>query len=146
MTTSSSLNPTNTERSVDSDSERLYLDASETTNVSLDVLEAKDVSGEPSSEESYGSRVFKDLDYMGSIADFIHSLTDYEKQRYEPKTGQLQEVEQIKVDMPIELRVSEDESGQVVVKASAPSQRTETTHVPVFHRMQLRIVKDRDGH
>ncbi len=144
MTTSSSLNPTSTER-LGGDSEPLYLDTSETSKASPDVLETKDASVEPTAEESNGSKVFKDLDYMGSIADFIHSLTDYEKQRYEPKTGQLQEVEQIKVDMPIELRISEDESGQILVAASAPSQRTETTVVPVFHRMQLRIVKDNDG-
>ena len=144
MTSRISLNPASTERSGD-DSELLYFDASETSKASPDVLVAKDVSVEPTTEESNGSRDFKDLDHMGSIAGFIHSLTDYEKQRYEPKTGQLQEVEQIKVDMPIELRVSEDEAGQVLVAASAPSQRTETTVVPVFHRMQLRIVKDRDG-
>lgn len=88
---------------------------------------------------------FEDLDPLLSFADLIHTLTDYEKQRVNPETGQVLTVEQIKVDMPIELRVEVDESGQVTLKGAAPTQRTETTVLPVFHQMQLRIVEDRHG-
>ena len=88
---------------------------------------------------------FVDLDPLLPLADLIHPLTDYEKQRVNPETGQVLTVEQIKVDMPIELRVEVDESGQVRLKGSAPTQRTETAVLPVFHQMQLRIVEDRHG-
>ena len=88
---------------------------------------------------------FEELDPLMPLADLIHTLTDYEKQRINPETGQVLTVEQIKVDMPIELRVSVDDAGQVTLKGAAPTQRTETTVLPVFHQMQLRIVEDRYG-
>ena len=88
---------------------------------------------------------FEELDPLMPLADLIHVLTDYEKQRINPETGQVLTVEQIKVDMPIELRVSVDDAGQVTLKGAAPTQRTETTVLPIFHQMQLRIVEDRHG-
>lgn len=88
---------------------------------------------------------FEELDPLIPLADLIHGLTDYEKQRMNPETGQVLTVEQIKVDMPLELRVSVDDAGQVTLKGTAPTQRTETNVLPVFHQMQLRIVEDRHG-
>ncbi|MEO1395813.1 MAG: hypothetical protein AAFV90_23190 [Cyanobacteria bacterium J06634_5] len=75
----------------------------------------------------------------------IQALTDYEKQRVDPETGQVLTVEKIKVDMPIELRVGVDEAGQVTLRGSAPTQRTETTVLPTFHQMQLTVVEARHG-
>lgn len=146
MTTNSgSPNPTTSEPPVDGDSERLFPDASETKETTPDELAAKDASTEPAQGEVAAPAPFDDLDPLAPIADLIHSLTDYEKQRVDPETGQVLTVEEIKVDVPIELRVSEGEAGLFTVEGSAPSQRTETTVLPVFHLMQLRIVKDRDG-
>ena len=79
------------------------------------------------------------------FGELVHSLTDYEKQRVNPDTGQVLTVEEIKVDMPIEFRVSVDETGQVSLSGSVPTQRTATTVLPVFHQMQLRVVEDHHG-
>ena len=96
-------------------------------------------------EDLLAHEQFEELDPLMPLADLIHVLTDYEKQRMNPETGQVLIVEQIKVDMPIELRVSVDDAGQVTLKGAAPTQRTETTVLPIFHQMQLRIVEDRHG-
>ncbi|MDJ0702775.1 MAG: hypothetical protein QNJ46_05795 [Leptolyngbyaceae cyanobacterium MO_188.B28] len=108
-------------------------------------LESAVVIPEPVSEAPIAPAQFENLDPLLPWADLIHALTDYEKQRVDPETGQVLTVEQIKVDMPIELRVEVDESGQVKLKGSAPTQRTETTLLPVFHQLQLHIVEDRHG-
>ena len=108
-------------------------------------LESTAVIPEKVSKAPTAREQFEDLDPLLPMADLIHTLTDYEKQRVDPETGQVLTVEQIKVDMPIELRVEVDESGQVRLKGAAPTQRTETTLLPVFHQMQLHIVEDRHG-
>lgn len=102
-------------------------------------------SGTVSDDAPTAQEQFEDLDPLLSFADLIHTLTDYEMQRVDPETGQVLTVEEIKVNMPIELRVSVDDAGQVTLKGAAPTQRTETTVLPVFHQMQVRIVEDRHG-
>lgn len=79
------------------------------------------------------------------FAELCHALTDYEKQRVDPETGQVLTVEKIKVDIPIELRVNVDDVGQVTLRGSAPTQRTETSVLPTFHQMQLTVVEVRHG-
>ncbi|MEO1209368.1 MAG: hypothetical protein AAFX78_07480 [Cyanobacteria bacterium J06638_20] len=88
---------------------------------------------------------FEGSDPLMPVADLIHTLTDYEKQRVDPDTGQGLTVEEIKVNMPVELRISVDDAGQVTLRGAAPTQRTATTVLPVFHQMQLCIVEDRHG-
>ncbi|WP_163664379.1 hypothetical protein [Adonisia turfae] len=95
-----------------------------------------------SPDDLTGHEQFEELDPLLPFADLVHSLTDYEKQRVNSETGQVLTVEAIKVDMPIELRVTVDDAGQVTLKGAAPTQRTTTTVLPVFHRMQMRIVED----
>lgn len=136
---------TSPEPPVNGNPARISPDALETTATTPNALEAKDATTESAPEEVTAPRPFADFDALAPIAELIHSLTDYEKQRVDPETGQVLTVEHIKVDIPFELRVSEGEGGLVTVEGSAPSQRTATTVVPVFHRMQLRIVEDING-
>ena len=88
---------------------------------------------------------FEELDPLLPLAELVHTLADYEKQRVDPETGQVLTVEAIKLEMPVELRVMVDEAGQVTLKGAPPTQRTATTVLPVFHQMQIRIVEDRYG-
>ena len=88
---------------------------------------------------------FDESDPLLPLADLLHTLTDSEKQRVDPATGQVLTVEQINVNMPIELRINVDEGGQVSLQGSAPTQRTKTTVLPVFHQMQVTIVEHRHG-
>jgi hypothetical protein len=82
-------------------------------------------------------------DLLLPVAELIHDLANYE-QPFDPKTGQAMTIEQIRLDMPIELRVGVDNDGTVHLKGAPPTQRTETTIMPVFHRMKLRITQYHD--
>jgi len=50
-------------------------------------------------------------------------------------------VSEIKVDLPIELNLLQ-EQGVWQLDASPPSQKTETTVMPVWHRVRLRVTLD----
>jgi hypothetical protein len=53
-------------------------------------------------------------------------------------------VEEVLVTMPVELEINIDESAHVVVGGAPPTQRTETSVMPVFHRLTLRLVRDEE--
>lgn len=53
-------------------------------------------------------------------------------------------VEEVLVTMPVELEINIDENAQVVVGGAPPTQRTETSVMPVFHRLTLRLVRDEE--
>lgn len=78
------------------------------------------------------------------FSEMIDILSDYEKQRVDPETGQVMTIEEIKLNYPIELKVTTDSEEKVTIKSSPPTQRTETTILPVFHQIKMRIVRD-DG-
>ncbi|MBD2206940.1 hypothetical protein H6G33_31185 [Calothrix sp. FACHB-1219] len=81
---------------------------------------------------------------LNPFGELIAQLTDYEPQTYDPETGLTMSIEQITIQMPIEMRIETQENGEVTVKSSAPTQNIETTIMPVFHRLQLRVVTN-DG-
>lgn len=80
------------------------------------------------------------------FARLIHDLTNFEVQVADPQHSQVMTIEQVRVELPIELAVGVDEDGHVQLKGGPPTQRTETTFLPVFHRMGLRLVKDESKH
>jgi hypothetical protein len=80
------------------------------------------------------------------LAQVINQLVDYGDPLEDPITGQALKISEVKVAMPLELRVEPKAAAQVALKASAPTQQTETTVMPVFHRLTLRIViNDRES-
>jgi hypothetical protein len=72
----------------------------------------------------------------------IWELVDTEMAIADPTSGMVQIVEQVEIDMPVEIRVEVNEQGQVRLTGSPPTQRTETTILPVFHQMKLRISQE----
>jgi hypothetical protein len=76
------------------------------------------------------------------FADLIAALADYGMTLDDPDTGLNLTIEQININMPIEFNVTTHDTGQVTLWGTPPTQRTETTFLPVFHQMQLRIVRD----
>lgn len=54
-------------------------------------------------------------------------------------------VEEVLVTMPVELEINIDENAHVVVGGAPPTQRTETSVMPVFHRLTLRLVRDEEA-
>ncbi|BAZ11125.1 hypothetical protein NIES4071_29510 [Calothrix sp. NIES-4071] len=81
-------------------------------------------------------------DVLLPFSQVINQLADYEMYIEDPVFGQSLSVESIKIDMPVEIRVSFDDNGEVALKGSAPTQRTETTILPVFHRIKIQICQD----
>jgi hypothetical protein len=81
-------------------------------------------------------------DSLMTFHELIEDLVSTEMAIADPMTGMAQIIEQVDVEMPIELRVEVDEMGQVTLMGSPPTQRTETTILPVFHQMRLRICRD----
>ncbi len=78
------------------------------------------------------------------FADLVEKLVDYDKQIVDPVTGFVMTIEQVIVDLPVEVRVEVNEDGTVQVKGSPPTQIFETSIMPVFHRMKLRVARE-DG-
>ena len=49
-------------------------------------------------------------------------------------------VEQLSLSMPIELEIVADENESVNLKGGAPTQIIETSYMPVFHSMKLKVI------
>lgn len=79
-------------------------------------------------------------DTLISLSDVVQQLADLTDRLEDPNTGQTLEIEQVIVNLPIELNVSVTDEGTVTLYSSPPTQTIETTVIPVFHRMSLRIV------
>jgi hypothetical protein len=76
------------------------------------------------------------------FADLIYELVNYGMEMTDPTTGLTLTLDQININMPIEFNAIVNEIGQVTLQGSPPTQRTETTFLPVFHQMRLQIVRD----
>jgi hypothetical protein len=91
------------------------------------------------------NNISNEAEYNGLLLPFsqvINQLADYEMYIEDPVFGQSLSVESIKIDMPVEIRVDVDDNGKVTLRGSAPTQRTETTILPVFHRVKIEICQD----
>lgn len=79
---------------------------------------------------------------LSPFAAFVEGLADLDLDTAEESGGLL--VEEVRLELPVELRVEVDEHGQVRVSGAPPTQHVETTVMPVFHRMSLRVTRN-DG-
>lgn len=59
--------------------------------------------------------------------------------------GDLMEIERVTLSLAIELSVEGRDDGSLRVRGSTPTQWTETTIMPAFHKLTLRIAKNDDG-
>lgn len=85
---------------------------------------------------------FDDLDVRMPIAELIQEFMSVQTQIVDPVTGYAMTVEEMKLDLPIELKVAVAGDRVTHVKASPPTQLFETTVMPVFHRLRLRVVRE----
>ena len=73
----------------------------------------------------------------------VEALADIEPGEDEPdEAAATMEIEGITLSLSIELAVRESESGAPQVRGSTPTQWTETTVLPVFHRLTMHIVHE----
>ncbi len=77
------------------------------------------------------------------LAEVVEQLTDWDEILADPQTGSTMQLEAVKLEMPLELRIQADETGKLSLNGSAPTQTTETTIMPVFHRLKLHVEVDR---
>ncbi|NER30146.1 MAG: hypothetical protein F6J89_21625 [Symploca sp. SIO1C4] len=78
------------------------------------------------------------------LAEVVEQLTDWDEILADSQTGSTMHVEAVKLEMPLELGVQADETGKLSLNGSAPTQTVETTIMPVFHRLKLRVEVDYD--
>jgi hypothetical protein len=72
----------------------------------------------------------------------VGDLTDIEGQVSDLPEVMAMCIEQISLQLPVELLVEMAPDGRLQVLGSPPTQRTETTILPVFHRLVMRVVRD----
>ncbi len=84
-------------------------------------------------------------DYEGPLilfADFMNVLGEHDgimADAAERGTGVRLTVTEFGFDLPMELRVRENEAGGLIIRAGPPTQRVETTIFPVLHRLRVRL-------
>ncbi|MEM9276381.1 MAG: hypothetical protein AAGA80_26030 [Cyanobacteria bacterium P01_F01_bin.143] len=76
------------------------------------------------------------------FAELIHDLVNYGMHIEDENSGLAIAVEDVSLDMPVEIGVTVDDEGKVTLHGSPPTQLTETTTLPVFHQMKLKVVRD----
>ena len=76
------------------------------------------------------------------LAEVVEQLTGWDEMLIDSQIGRTMHVEAVKLEMPLEFRVQADETGKLSLNGSAPTQTTETTIMPVFHRIKLRLEVD----
>jgi hypothetical protein len=83
-------------------------------------------------------------DLLIPFADLVQELVGDHDPCFDPTSGQEMSIARIKLTLPVELRVVVTDDGTVQLKGSPPTQRTETTIMPIFHRLQLEVISTDD--
>lgn len=91
-----------------------------------------------------------DDDYDGPLlpfADFMNVLGEHDgvvTGMAEQGNGVRLTVVELAFDLPMELRVRQDEAGDLVLRSGPPTQRVETTIFPVLHRLRVRLARSEE--
>ncbi len=83
--------------------------------------------------------------YLHPFEALFAGLDDLDADLVDEELGVRMLLEEATVDTPIELDASVDEQGRVVLASAPPTQHVETTWMPVFHRLRLRVTADEPG-
>ena len=78
------------------------------------------------------------------LSTLVAAMADLED---DPEAGPLSEtwLDEIRLALAIELAVDEEAGGRPRLGGSTPTQWTETTVMPVFHRLSIRIARAPDA-
>ncbi|MCU0567013.1 MAG: hypothetical protein MUF49_10495 [Oculatellaceae cyanobacterium Prado106] len=118
----------------------------DTLNTSDEVVNPENLEQPSSPEDSENDALDHALvnDLRLPFHQLIWELVDTEMAIADPTSGMAQIIEQVDIDMPVEIYIEVDDQGQVHLTGSPPTQRTETTFLPIFHQMKLRISRDEE--
>ena len=86
----------------------------------------------------------EDNEILIPFADMVQQLVDYGKPLEDPFSNQAMMIEKVKVEMPVEIQVLVGDDETTTLKSNGPTQNTETTIMPVFHRMKIIVELDGD--
>jgi hypothetical protein len=81
----------------------------------------------------------EDLVPLGMLLEL---LSDVEFRQEDERLGMALTVESLRFDFPFEVEVRADEHGRVRLGAAPPTQEVETSIMPVFHRLVIRVALD----
>lgn len=73
------------------------------------------------------------------ISDFVQELADMEGQVGSEAIGVSMEIEKATMELPVELDIQVDDQGKVYLGAIPPMYYVETTIMPVFHQIKLKV-------
>ena len=83
-------------------------------------------------------------DQLPPFAELVAGLSDIDVPDDDDSALSAAELEQIRLTLSIELEVRED-GGRTRVTGSTPTQWTETTVLPAFHKLSMRITRIEDA-
>lgn len=89
-------------------------------------------------------RMIDHADRLPRLAEFLGELASAASVDADSPFEEATHVSEIKVDLPIELNLLQ-ERGVWQLDASPPTQKIETTVMPVWHRVRLRVTLDNGG-
>jgi hypothetical protein len=96
----------------------------------------------------------RDLSALPPFADLLAGLADVdldqlgdedESEELAQTRAMAMDIERVGLVLPIELTVEPLTDGTVRLAGSTPTQYTETTVMPIFHRLTLHLTKNVDG-
>ena len=76
--------------------------------------------------------------------ELVRGLADAGAEVADTDAGLAFAVEEMKLDLPFEMDVHVDAEGQVLLAGAPPTQHIETSVMPVFHRLKVRVVRNRE--
>lgn len=83
------------------------------------------------------------MDHIDSMltdfASFVYSMADL---AIDDPAEVVIQITGVKVNLPIELEILVDEEGKVRIDSAPPTQRIETSFMPVFHQIGLKVISE----
>ena len=88
-------------------------------------------------DDDYDGPLLPFADFMNVLGEHDGVVTDMAEQGNVVRLT----VVELAFDLPMELRVRQDEAGDLVLRSGPPTQRVETTIFPVLHRLRVRLAR-----
>ena len=73
------------------------------------------------------------------FSDFILGLTDMSLKEEAEESMQIIIMEALKLDLPMDIDLTEDEDGNIIIGAGPPVHRTETSYKPNYHQIKVTL-------
>ena len=81
-------------------------------------------------------------DDLVRLSTLLELFADVEHRQEDDRLGMTLTVESMAFDLPFELEMRVDSRGRCELHAAPPTQELETSVMPVFHRLTVRMVRD----